>query len=52
MQLAKDKDLQLGSIKHFIIDECDKVLEGLGAFLTYVEMLYVTYSEFLAKFLF
>ena len=29
-QLANDKDLKLNNVRHFIIDECDKVLDGLG----------------------
>jgi len=28
LQLAKDGDLKLGNVKHFVIDECDKVLES------------------------
>ncbi|KAL3939316.1 MAG: hypothetical protein SGBAC_005938 [Bacillariaceae sp.] len=27
--LARDKDLKLDSIKHFVLDECDRVLESL-----------------------
>jgi hypothetical protein len=30
LQLAKGGHLNLKTIRHFIIDECDKVLEGLG----------------------
>jgi ATP-dependent RNA helicase UAP56/SUB2 len=29
LQLARDKDLKLDSIKHFVLDECDRVLESL-----------------------
>ena len=46
VQLAKEKDLQLSSIKHFIIDECDKVLEGLGASPSSVETLFINYPDF------
>lgn len=26
----KDKDLSLKSVRHFVLDECDKMLEMLG----------------------
>jgi len=29
LQLARDKDLKLDSVKHFVLDECDRVLESL-----------------------
>jgi ATP-dependent RNA helicase UAP56/SUB2 len=29
LALARDKDLKLDSIKHFVLDECDRVLESL-----------------------
>ena len=28
--LARDKDLNLKSVRHFILDECDKMLDSLG----------------------
>lgn len=28
--LARDKDLSLRNVRHFILDECDKMLESLG----------------------
>jgi ATP-dependent RNA helicase UAP56/SUB2 len=28
-QLAKEGDLKLGGVRHFIIDECDKVLDNI-----------------------
>ncbi len=31
MQLAKAKDLNLTKCKFFVLDECDKMLEKLGA---------------------
>jgi len=31
LQLVREKDLPTKSIKHFILDECDKMLEQLGA---------------------
>lgn len=30
LQLCRDKDLKTQGIKHFILDECDKMLEQLG----------------------
>ncbi len=33
LALAKNKTLNLRYVKHFIIDECDKVLESLGKIL-------------------
>lgn len=30
LQLAREKDLNLKKVKHFILDECDKMLESLG----------------------
>jgi superfamily II DNA/RNA helicase len=32
LALAKSKVLNLRHVKHFIIDECDKVLESLGKY--------------------
>ncbi|KAG8459437.1 hypothetical protein KFE25_013073 [Diacronema lutheri] len=29
LQLSRDKDLPLGKVKHFVLDECDKMLEQL-----------------------
>jgi ATP-dependent RNA helicase UAP56/SUB2 len=29
LKLARDKDLKLSSLKHFVLDECDRVLESL-----------------------
>ena len=33
LALARDKDLGLKNVRHFILDECDKMLESLGLFL-------------------
>lgn len=30
LQLANEKALNLSTVRHFVIDECDKVLEKLG----------------------
>lgn len=31
-QLANEKCLKLSSVRHFVIDECDKVLDNVGKF--------------------
>lgn len=33
LQLIKEKDLNTNNVKHFVLDECDKMLEGLGKYL-------------------
>ena len=33
MQLGKEGALQLGSVRHFVLDECDKMLDKTGAIL-------------------
>jgi superfamily II DNA/RNA helicase len=30
LQLAKEGALKLNTVKHFVLDECDKMLEKLG----------------------
>lgn len=30
LALARDRDLSLKNVRHFILDECDKMLESLG----------------------
>jgi superfamily II DNA/RNA helicase len=30
LALASEKDLSLKNVRHFILDECDKMLESLG----------------------
>lgn len=32
LALARDRELNLRSVRHFILDECDKMLESLGMF--------------------
>ncbi|KAG2239520.1 hypothetical protein Bca52824_091665 [Brassica carinata] len=32
--LARDKDLSLKNVRHFIVDECDKMLESLGMLIS------------------
>jgi len=34
LALARDKDLPLKNVRHFILDECDKMLESLGRVLS------------------
>lgn len=33
LALARDKDLSLKNVRHFILDECDKMLDSLGRLL-------------------
>ena len=33
LALARDKDLPLKNVRHFILDECDKMLDSLGRLL-------------------
>ena len=33
LELVQSGDLKLGNVKHFVIDECDKVLEEIGSIL-------------------
>lgn len=33
LALIRNKTLNLKNVKHFVLDECDKMLEQLGAFL-------------------
>lgn len=39
LALARDKDLGLKNVRHFILDECDKMLESLG--MLFLEPLFV-----------
>jgi len=32
-QLATEKALNLATVRHFVVDECDKVLEKLGEYI-------------------
>ena len=34
LALAREKDLSLKNVRHFILDECDKMLESLGNLLS------------------
>ena len=34
LDLARSKGLNLKSVRHFVLDECDKMLEHLGMFST------------------
>jgi superfamily II DNA/RNA helicase len=36
LALAREKDLSLKNVRHFILDECDKMLESLGNFTSTV----------------
>jgi len=50
-QLAKEGDLKLGSLRHFVIDECDKVKNLNLNFLTYLTFLTFFSISFLTSFL-
>lgn len=32
LQLAKENSLKLNTVRHFVLDECDKMLEKLGEY--------------------
>jgi superfamily II DNA/RNA helicase len=34
LALAREKDLSLKNVRHFILDECDKMLESLGMLIS------------------
>lgn len=40
LALARDKDLSLKNVRHFILDECDKMLESLG--MVFVSSFFLT----------
>jgi superfamily II DNA/RNA helicase len=44
-QLVKDRYLDVSGIAHFVLDECDKLLEKIG--LIFIGSLSVSYSSFL-----
>lgn len=44
LALARAKNLGMKHVKHFILDECDKMLETLGNFLMLACILYMTFS--------
>lgn len=39
LALARDKELGLKNVRHFILDECDKMLESLGKFLCLIPLM-------------
>jgi hypothetical protein len=42
LQLGKEGKLKLGSVRHFVLDECDKMLDKLGAQLSVSRVLVVS----------
>jgi len=44
LALARDKDLSLKNVRHFILDECDKMLESLGMFIVLCFEIYIVVS--------
>jgi ATP-dependent RNA helicase UAP56/SUB2 len=43
LALVKDKSLRVGNLKHFVLDECDKMLEQLGKSVFRVKVRVVTH---------
>lgn len=42
LALARDKELALRNVRHFILDECDKMLESLGmVFVTLILLMFL-----------
>jgi superfamily II DNA/RNA helicase len=48
LALARDKDLSLKNVRHFILDECDKMLESLGNLFSSLACLFQRYMFCLA----
>lgn len=47
LALARDKDLSLKNVRHFILDECDKMLESLGMFkMLSLESYFLIFCDF------
>lgn len=46
LALTRDKDLGLKNVRHFILDECDKMLESLGLSLLFPPSNWVCFVEF------
>jgi ATP-dependent RNA helicase UAP56/SUB2 len=44
LALARDKEMSLKNVRHFILDECDKMLESLGKFSPPAIVLLITMS--------
>ena len=45
LALGRDKDLGLKNVRHFILDECDKMLESLGK-LPHMDVTSVSFQIF------
>lgn len=46
LALARDKDLSLKNVRHFILDECDKMLDSLGRFLFLDQLIIILCIEY------
>ena len=49
LALARDKDLGLKNVRHFILDECDKMLESLGMVFLFFFLLSPCLCELVLK---
>lgn len=45
LALVRNKTLNLKNVKHFVLDECDKMLEQLGEHLNEVCLMFVCQAE-------
>lgn len=46
LALIRDKAINMASVKHFILDECDKMLEALGTFCHWVVFMGISRCNF------
>lgn len=46
LALAREKDLSLKNVRHFILDECDKMLDSLGRLLFLVQVTIILHPEY------
>ena len=51
LALARDKDLGLKHVRHFILDECDKMLESLGMYAFCVQSVFCDLENFWISYL-
>ena len=51
VQLASDKTMNLGTVRHFVLDECDKMLENLGEFPLSLTSLHSSVLPYIIKML-
>lgn len=46
LALAREKDLSLKNVRHFILDECDKMLDSLGRLLFLDQVIIILHAEY------